>query len=76
MFDQQLQSVNYQHPPWSTHYPELVNIFKDHPCIPAYNLVEDNEYCNTTETFIDATSQEIDQWMSTVHDNLEICRPQ
>ena len=33
MFQQQLESVNYQNPPWSLEYPELVHIFQDHPCI-------------------------------------------
>ncbi|XP_062523158.1 uncharacterized protein LOC134197826 isoform X2 [Corticium candelabrum] len=73
MFDQQLQSVNYQQPPWSTHYPELVNIFKDHPCIPVYNEVENNVYCNADGKFIDATSQDTQKWMDTVKNNTENC---
>ena len=67
MFEDQLKSVNYQNPPWSTHYPELVNIFKDHPCTPVYNEVTDSEYCG--EEFIDISADQIKQWMDTVANN-------
>lgn len=70
MFEDQLKSVNYQNPPWSTHYPELVNIFKDHPCIPVYNEVTDSEYCG--KEFIDISPDQIKQWMDTVTNNTKI----
>lgn len=75
MFDQQLQSVNYQQPPWSTHYPELVNIFKDHPCVPVYNDVENNVYCNADGEFIDVSSTQIEDWLDIVENNTEKCPP-
>lgn len=71
MFDQQLQSVHYQSPPWSTHYPELVHIFDDHPCVPVYNVVENNTYCHGK--FIDITAEEAEEWLDTVANNTEIC---
>lgn len=67
MFEDQLKSVNYQNPPWSTHYPELVNIFKDHPCIPVYNEVTSNTYCG--KEFIDISADQAKQWMDTVTNN-------
>ena len=71
MFDQQLKSVNWQQPPWSTHYPELVNIFQDHPCVPAYNNISHNEYCRST--FIDITVKEWNQWLTIVDGNTNTC---
>ena len=29
-------------PPYSTHYPEIVNIYDNHPCTPVDNVIEDN----------------------------------
>ena len=72
MFDQQLKSVNWQQPPWSTHYPELVNIFQDHPCVPAYNNISHNEYCRSM--FIDITAKEWNQWLTIVDDNTNTCQ--
>lgn len=67
MFEQQLKSVNYQNPPWSTHYPELVNIYKDHPCVPVYNEIVDNTYCG--EKFIDISTDQAKDWLDTVTNN-------
>jgi len=73
-FEQQLESVNYQHPPWSTAYPEMVNIMNEHPCVPVYNFFMDNEYCETpTEKFMDATSSQVQAWYSQANNNNPNC---
>ena len=56
LFEQQLKSVDYQNPPWSTHFPELVNILKDYPCTPVYNEVMNITYCG--ENFIDISGDQ------------------
>ena len=71
MFQQQLESVNYQNPPWSLEYPELVHIFQDHPCIPVYNVVANNTYCGGT--FIDISSDQAKEWLDTVANNSMKC---
>ena len=70
-FNQQLDSVHYQSPPWSTHYPELVDIYQDHPCVPVYNIITNNTYCGGQ--FIDITPQEAQQWLDTVANNTQTC---
>jgi len=71
MFQQQLESVNYQHPPWSTHYPELVNIMNDHPCVPVYNDIEGNTYCGGS--FYDVTDQQLESWLDISKNNVQKC---
>lgn len=71
MFEQQLKSVNWQSPPWSIHYPEMKNIMEDHPCVPVYNKVTNNSYCQGK--FIDASDEDIKKWMDTVENNKNIC---
>ena len=71
MFQQQLESVNYQNPPWSLEYPELVHIFQDHPCIPVYNVVANNTYCGGT--FIDISAEQAKEWLDTVANNSMKC---
>lgn len=71
MFDQQLQSVHYQSPPWSIHYPELVHIFDDHPCIPVYNTVQYNHYCHGE--FIDISAEQAKDWLDIVNNNTDYC---
>ena len=61
MFEQQLKSVNWQSPPWSIHYPEMKNIMEDRPCVPVYNKVTNNSYCQGK--FIDASDEDIKKWM-------------
>jgi len=74
MFEQQLKSVNYQQPPWSKAYPELVTIMQNHPCIPIDNHIDHNSYCNTPK-FMDATPEEVKEWLSTADDNNQKCPP-
>jgi len=71
MFQQQLEAVHYQNPPWSLQYPELVHIFQDHPCVPVYNEVVDNTYCGGT--FIDISTDQAKQWLDTVANNSMKC---
>ncbi|HQK94714.1 MAG TPA: right-handed parallel beta-helix repeat-containing protein [Armatimonadota bacterium] len=39
---QELHDLNYQQPPWSTKYPELVGILEDDPLAPKGNVVARN----------------------------------
>jgi hypothetical protein len=39
---QELLDLNYQQPPWSTRYPELLNILEDEPLAPKGNVVARN----------------------------------
>jgi len=71
-FEQQLNSVNYKQPPWSTAYPELVNIMQDHPCVPVYNNILNNYYCEG-KNFIDATAGQVKDWFSVANDNVLKC---
>ena len=64
--------MNWQKPPWSTHYPELVNIMNDHPCVPVYNVIEDNRCCQSKQ-FIDASDSDLSKWMITVKNNTDKC---
>lgn len=71
-FEKELKSLNYQQPPWSTHYPEIINIMKDHPCVPVYNNISQNQWCKSCKKFIDASEQNIHDWLDIVQDNPEI----
>ena len=42
-----LHAFNWQQPPWSTHYPELVGILDFHPQLPTGIVLDDNEVINT-----------------------------
>ena len=41
-----LAAVNYKQPPYATRYPEIVNIYEDHPCLPVGNVIENNRWCH------------------------------
>lgn len=73
IFFQQLEALNYKQPPYSTRYPELVNIANDHPCVPVYNQLVNNTYCSLISGFIDASSADTDKWLDVVKDNVEKC---
>ena len=72
MFEQQLKSVNWTQPPWSIQYPKLGNIMKDHPCIPVYNIIENNRCCQSKQ-FIDASDGDLNKWLITVKNNTITC---
>jgi len=73
-FEQQLNSVHYKQAPWSKEYPELVTIMQDHPCIPVYNHIDDNVYCQSKD-FMDSTPQQVKDWLSTADGNVQRCPP-
>ncbi len=43
LFEKRLKAVDYQNPPYSTQYPELVSYFEN-PALPKRNLVENNVF--------------------------------
>lgn len=46
-FKTKLEAVHYRQPPWSTRFPELVDIFSaGDPCVPVDNDISDNTYCH------------------------------
>merc|ERR1712228_42664 len=76
-----LYSVNYQEPPWSTAYPEIVNISS--PCVPVFNVIEANEYCGKQTHFdqccqnlicSECTGQDMIAWNDTLSNNVYKCR--
>merc|ERR1712087_202835 len=49
-FEAELKSVDYQKPPWSTHYgAEVTDIFEEEPCTPIYVNVSGNVFCVPTD---------------------------
>jgi len=73
-FEMQLNSVNYKQPPWSKAYPFLVSIMEDHPCIPVYNNIDQNDFCNCPK-FLDATPDQVKEWLSTADGDTQKCPP-
>ena len=73
-FKAQLEAVHYQQPPWSTRFPELVDIFAEgDPCVPVDNDISDNTYChqgslNNTGPlgFTNVDADTVRSWMSTM----------
>eukprot|EP01060_Flectonema_neradi_P009256 TRINITY_DN1660_c0_g3_i1.p1 TRINITY_DN1660_c0_g3~~TRINITY_DN1660_c0_g3_i1.p1 ORF type:complete len:599 (+),score=80.60 TRINITY_DN1660_c0_g3_i1:185-1981(+) len=61
-----LRSRNYTQPPYSTHYPDLLNI--DQPCHPVHNNITGNRWCGDMN-FTDFTQQQAVSWNSTVYNN-------
>ena len=74
-----LEAVRYQSPPWSVVFPEVVDIYKDHPCVPVGNIIEDNFYCHknsppgTTPSFLNRNASVIKSWLSMNSNNVENC---
>jgi hypothetical protein len=74
-----LESLHYQQPPYSTAYPELVNIFNasSHPCVPVGNTITNNRYCHTHSSgggkFVTHTATQIEAWFSSISNNTEHC---
>lgn len=69
---QQLFSVNYTQPPYSTAYPAITDSLSFHPCVPVRSNVTSNTYCNTT-AFQDVTQRQIDSWFCDYSLNTEKC---
>lgn len=78
-FRNQLEAIGYKQPPYSSAFPELEDIFDDHPCVPVYNEISHNRYCHSESKdggkFIDQPSHRIRAWMSTISDNWPNCDP-
>ena len=76
-FHGELQSLNWQNPPYSTQYPEIVDIYKKYPCIPIHNVIANNKYCHTKSggggQFIDRNNATVNGWMSSMSNNSEAC---
>lgn len=66
-FEQELLSYNYQQPPWSVHYPSLVGIMDDHPCVPVHNAIYNNQYCGGN--FTDVSASEASVWLDVFTNN-------
>ena len=69
-----------QRPPWATAFPEIIDIYDDHPCVPIGNVIEDNTFCHATSrkagaTFVDQTEATIRSWLSAISNNVEDCAP-
>ena len=71
---QGLYAVNYQNPPWSTAYPEIVNIAEEQPCVPVFNVIENNQYCGNGNFTDGWTIQQAQSWNDTVNNNTYSCR--
>lgn len=72
-----LVSLNYTQPPYSTSYPEIVNIYADYPCYPVGNVIEDNTYCHAHSKggglFLTENEETINSWYSSASNNVEQC---
>ena len=80
-FRPKLEALHYKQPPYSTAYPELVDLYAYHPCVPVDNVVEDNTYCHSRSGnassghigFIDRTPEQIRAWYSSISNNRRVC---
>jgi parallel beta-helix repeat protein len=67
---QQLYQVDYQQPPYSFAFPDIVNTLKDRPCVPVENVFIGNSYCGLGE-FLTATAADVAAWGSYAAENTE-----
>ena len=59
---------------WIARFPQLVGILDDEPCVPKYNAVVGNTFCNLGGApFIDASNASVAGWNSTAWANVEAC---
>lgn len=70
-----LEDVHYKQPPYSTRWPELVQIYQDHPCVPVGNQIENNTYCHdkVKGQFINRDAATVSSWFSTLSNNKQQC---
>jgi len=66
-----LEAVNYQEPPFSVEYPWLPYILKERPCVPVYNRIAFNTYCQLSEEFINQGSQQFEDWEDYFENNVQ-----
>jgi hypothetical protein len=73
-FFQELDALDYTHPPYSTKYPELLPLAHNaHSCYPENNVIEDNRWCGAgTKSFSDVTDSQIKEWGSMAANNVQI----
>ena len=72
-----LRNINYQSPPFATRFPEVVDVYDYHPCVPVANVIEDNVYCHKESAgggrFIDVSEADVTSWLSSMSNNNEDC---
>ncbi len=68
---QQLLSVNYTFPPYSTAYPPIVPTMQNHPCVPVNVTVVGNSACGAQKGFIDVTAAQAAAWFSVIANNTD-----
>jgi hypothetical protein len=69
-FNDQLDSVSYQQPPWSVAYPWLPAIYDDEPCVPVWNNFTANRYYPCGNGFVNQQDSTIQSWDSNEWDNV------
>eukprot|EP01064_Diplonema_japonicum_P003712 TRINITY_DN12409_c1_g1_i1.p1 TRINITY_DN12409_c1_g1~~TRINITY_DN12409_c1_g1_i1.p1 ORF type:complete len:637 (+),score=79.85 TRINITY_DN12409_c1_g1_i1:79-1911(+) len=69
-FWEEMYAVNYTLPPYSTAYPELLDV--DSPCVPVHNVVSFNRYCGAGASgFADFSDAQAKAWGVTMEGNIE-----
>lgn len=72
-----LRDVRYTAPPFATAFPEVVDVYNDHPGVPVHNVIEDNTYCHAGSAgggrFVNQDAAQIRAWLSTASNNVEDC---
>lgn len=59
---------------WLARFPQLAVILDDEPCVPKYNAVVDNTFCNLgAAPFLDMANATIAKYNSTAFGNVEQC---
>jgi hypothetical protein len=66
---EQLYAVNYQHPPYATAFPEIVDTLQRRPCVPVNISVVGNSFCHSA--FLDASAADTTSWGDVVANNTE-----
>jgi hypothetical protein len=74
-FHTSLEALNWQQPPYSVRYPEIVDIYQQRPCTPVFNVIADNTFCHGKSkaggAFIDRDAKTVAGWGSEMHGNRE-----
>eukprot|EP00658_Telonema_sp_P-2_P029970 TRINITY_DN22718_c0_g1_i3.p1 TRINITY_DN22718_c0_g1~~TRINITY_DN22718_c0_g1_i3.p1 ORF type:complete len:118 (+),score=23.79 TRINITY_DN22718_c0_g1_i3:163-516(+) len=70
-----LEAVNYKNPPYSERFPEIVDIYENHPCVPVGNEIVGNLYCHALVAgeFINRDPGTVTSWHSVLSNNTERC---
>jgi hypothetical protein len=56
---------------WTSRFPYLATIGKDRLCMPAYNNISNNRFCNC-DRFLDASLDDVKSWGTYVSDNVNV----